>query len=431
MNKAKSMIMAARTALVLDEPFFGSLALNLPPVADPFCRTLATNGVIMKYNPAFIEGLTHDRIKACIAHEVMHVANGHPWRRDERAMKNWNIACDKPINHELREAGFLLPDGVVYATGDEVGKSAEWIYGRMLEEESKQNQSQQENQQPSQSQNGGGSATGSGRGDEGEEGDPDEHDGEQDGPQSAGNGPTGDGEPQGDPDPLGEVEDAPTGADENGEPYPTEQDWRQRVVTAITQAQLAGKMPGGIARQIMDSLQPRVDVRSLLLRFFSERSSSDYTWSRPNARYIAQGLYLPALEAHELGEVAIMVDTSGSMDEAALQYARSLVEAVIEECNPAAVTVYYSDAGVARVDHFAKGEPLEWRPAGGGGTDFRPCFEMAERDGNPVCMVAITDLEGVFPDVPPAFPVLWMVPKGPYTSPDSMAPFGDTVHFDQ
>jgi predicted metal-dependent peptidase len=91
-------------------------------------------------------------------------------------------------------------------------------------------------------------------------------------------------------------------------------------------------MPGGLARSVQQALKPRIDVRSLLLRFFSERSTGDYSWTRPNSRYLSQGLYLPALESKALGEVAIMVDTSGSVNEVSLSYARSIVESVIDEC---------------------------------------------------------------------------------------------------
>ncbi|MGA8938463.1 MAG: VWA-like domain-containing protein [Acidobacteriaceae bacterium] len=409
---AENKIMAARASLVLEDPFFGSLALNLPAVPDRNIQTLCTNGRVMKYNPAFIDTLTHDRIKACIAHEVMHVANGHPWRRDERNPRGWNIACDKPINHELREAGFRLPDGVLYATGDEIGKSAEWIYARMEEQPSQQNPSPQPEPQ--------GGAGDGGDGNEQGDSDQDDQDSDQDGSQRD----QGD---SGEPDPLGEVEDAPKGPDENGEPAPTEQEWKEKVMVAITQAQLAGKLPAGIARQLQDALQPRIDVHSLLLRFFSERANSDYSWSQPNRRYLAQGLYMPALESHSLGEVAVMVDTSGSVDDVSLQYARGILQKVIDECNPAGVTLYFVDTKVSHVERLEKGDPLTWTPKGGGGTDFTSFFDQVERgEIEPACVVCITDLYATFPQVAPSVPVMWLS-----TTKGLEAPFGETVYVDQ
>jgi predicted metal-dependent peptidase len=169
------------------------------------------------------------------------------------------------------------------------------------------------------------------------------------------------------------------------------------------------------------ALDKRIDVRSLLLRFMTERTRADYSWAQPNTRYIAHGLYLPALHSVEMGEVAIMVDTSGSVDAQSLAYARAIVEDVINECCPAAVTVYYSDAKVCKVDRFEKGEPLTWAPAGGGGTDFRPALEAIETEGTAVCALCITDLYGTFPTSAPALPVLWLATTA------QVAPFGETI----
>lgn len=387
---AQSKVTAARTSLVLEQPFFGSLALSLKMQADPTCETAWVDGRTLGYNPAFIEPLSHSQLTALIAHEVMHPALGHCWRRDGRDPKMWNEACDVAINPQLRDAGFTLPDGALYPSqyGLPDGKSAEWYYARIQQKESEQgNYSKQGNGQGAQ--------------------------GSQQSKQGASK-----------PDPLGEVRDAPSGPDSDGEPAPSEQDWKQKAASALQQAKMQGKLSGGIGRAVSEALKARIDIRSLLLRFFSERSNSDYSWLRPNPRYMAQGLYLPALESRSLGEVAVMVDTSGSVDESSLSYARGILEQVIDECNPAAVTVYYADSKVCRVDRFEQGEPLEWHPAGGGGTSFVPALKAIEEQGTAVCAVCITDLEGTFPascDVP----VLWLATTS------HIAPFGETIPLDR
>lgn len=370
MTDAFRKMMAARTSLVIEQPFFGSLALSLHLVEDPTCKTAWVDGRTLGFNPVFINALSHEKRTALTAHEVMHCALGHPWRRDARSMKKWNIACDKTINTELVNSGFILPDDAYYSEGDEVGKSSEWIFARM-----------------------------------GEDDKPEDGDG-------AG-------------DSLGELRDAPQNDDANGDGPPTEQEWKERVQGALQQAKLAGKLPSSMQRTIQQALKPRLDVRSLLLRFFSERCASDYTWAKPNTRYIAQGLYLPSLDSRSLGNVAIMVDTSGSIDATSLDYARGIVESVIDECNPLSVTVYYSDAQVCAVERFEQGEPLTWKPQGGGGTDFRPVLQAVEEDGDAVCVLCITDLEGTFPDTAPDVPVLWLATT------DIIAPFGETVPIDR
>ena len=373
---AQSKITAARTSLVLEQPFFGSLALSLNMKADDTCESAWVDGRELGYNPAFIETLTHEQTTALLAHEIMHVAMGHPWRRDGRNVQGWNESCDKSINSELRESGFTLPDGVLYPS--EAGKSAEWYYARSQQDDS----------------------NGNGQGQQGQQGN--------------GQGPSK-------PDPLGEVRDAPTGPDADGEPAPTEQEWKQKTAHA---AQMAGKMPGGMARKIADALKPKIDVRSLLLRFFSERSNGDYSWSRPNPRFIHMNLYLPALESKALGEIAIGIDTSGSVSSVSLAYAQGIVESIIEELSPAGVTLYHFDTKVQRTDRFGKDEPIDWHPMGGGGTSFIEVLSAIENEGTAVCAVIITDLCGIFPESC-NIPVLWLATE------EHTVPFGENVLLDR
>ena len=445
---AERKMTLARFALVADQPFWGSLAMNLDLVADPTCKTAWVDGRRLGFNPTFVEPLTHDEAVGLVAHEVEHVALGHPWRRDGRDKKEWNIAADKAINHDLRDAGFKLPANAYYAEGEEKGKSAEWIYSHTERPQAPQPQPEPQQQpdpeedkdeeQDEQQGDGDGDqtpdddSTGDEDGGEGEGGAEGEGDGNADG-EGSGDGKPGDqpgnggGDADDEGDPLGEVRDAPTGPDTDGEPAPTEQDWKERVAAAAVFAKGQGKLPAGMERQVERAMRSRVDVKSLLLRFFTERAAADYTWSRPNRRYLPMGIYLPSLEANGLGEIAMYVDTSGSMSVEALEKAKAIIDSVIEECRPAAVTVYYGDSDVAHVDRFEQGEELVWRAKGGGGTDFRPIFtavEQAERQV--VAVVGISDLDGAFPDYVPDVPTLWLS-----TEEYATAPFGEVVYLDE
>lgn len=387
--QAAKRITSARTSLICSQPFFGSLSLSLEPKEDSTCDTAWVDGRNLGYNPEFVLSLSHDELVGLICHEVMHCALGHPWRREGREHKQWNIACDYAINGDLLESGFSLPKNGLLPDATQKGKSSEWIYARLPQP------------QPQQPQQGQGQGQGQGQ------------DEDTDGQPGAGT-----------PDPAGEVRDAPTGPDEDGTPAPTEGDWKQKAAESMQAAKMQGKMPGGLARSVEAALDKRIDVRSLLLRFMTERTRADYSWNTPNPRYIANGLYLPALQSVDLGEVAIMVDTSGSVDAASLSYARAIVEDVINECSPAAVTVWYSDARVCHVARFEKGEPLVWEPRGGGGTDFRPVLEAIENEGQAVCVLCITDLYGSFPDGC-SLPVLWLATTS------QVAPFGETIPLPQ
>ncbi|MFM0197247.1 hypothetical protein PQQ65_29495, partial [Paraburkholderia strydomiana] len=79
-----------RTALVLDQPFFGALALRLKVVEDPSCKTFWTDSVSIGYNPSYLSQLNDLQTRGVLAHEVLHVAGGHCWRQGDRDPDLWN-----------------------------------------------------------------------------------------------------------------------------------------------------------------------------------------------------------------------------------------------------------------------------------------------------------------------------------------------------
>ena len=82
------------------------------------------------------------------------------------------------------------------------------------------------------------------------------------------------------------------------------------------------------------------------------------------------------------------------------------------------------DAQASTVGRFQRGDRIELGALpGGGGTDFRPPFILAEQEGiSPTCAAYLTDMYGHFPDCPPPYPVLWVS-----TSANPSAPFGTCI----
>src|SRR5713101_1334995 len=120
----------ARTQLLLNQPFFGSLCLRLKLEPGPV-PTMATDGKRILYNPAFVDSLKPSEIEGTFAHEVMHCALGHHCRRGTRDRQVWNEAADLAINPILIGNRFTLPSGALIDPAFD-NLSAEEIYSRLL-----------------------------------------------------------------------------------------------------------------------------------------------------------------------------------------------------------------------------------------------------------------------------------------------------------
>lgn len=401
---AQARVIKARTQLVLDEPFFGLLASRLRLKEDFSCRDMWTDSVYLGFNPRYVEELADVELRGIIAHVVMHIAAGHPWRQGERKSKPWNDAADLAINHVLVEAGFRLPPGALLDP-EYKGQPAELIYPAMLAKE-------QEQEEPPP---GAASSDGEGEpeGDTDGAGDTAPQPGEP-GQDAGGNAPGAADSESGAP---GEVRPAPQDS--------PEADWKMAVQAA---AQQQGRLPAGLQRLVDIGLKARVDWREALRHLIQTSVySPDYSWSRPNRRWLHQGLYLPGMEGKNIACMVIARDTSASIGDAYMEVFNAEIVDILMTYNPDVTYVVDCDAKVAQVIQIEPGDlPDSLSAQGGGGTRFEPVFDWIEEQGlNPSCVVYLTDLEGSFPSKDPGYPVIWTVPEGHYKP--KAPPFGDLL----
>ena len=131
MNKeVAEQITRARTGLILDQPFFGRLAMMLRLVEDSGVKTMAVDGKSIFYNPDFTATLSPEKTKTVIAHEVMHCVYDHMSRRDQRHPRTWNQAGDYVINLVLVDSGFTPVDNWLYSKSY-AGMSTDEVYGML------------------------------------------------------------------------------------------------------------------------------------------------------------------------------------------------------------------------------------------------------------------------------------------------------------
>lgn len=388
MSKASELVASATTTIVLDHPFFATLLLQMPRIEDPSIPTACTNGVVIKYNPEFIESLTPSQVAGLLVHEVLHPALGHLHRLPPN--KEGNIAGDYAINNFLddynKSAGVRkleLPEGGMLDHQYD-GLSAEQILAKLPKNPNPQPQS--------------GDSNGEGSGDQ----------------RTQGEGAWGEFEKP------AASEDGKTSAED------MESEWNRRMVQAATAAKMQGKLPDCVEKLVEDLVNPKVPWQQLLERFIDQTSANDYSWAKPDRRFLPDDIILPDLHDETLGEIVVAIDTSGSIYGCPDTLAEfvSEINAISTRCNPSKLTVIHCDAAVQKVDEFGQGETITVTPKGGGGTDFRPVGDwLRQHNVTPRVVIYLTDLYGTFPDAEWPWPTLWVV----YDNDNDVAPFGETV----
>ena len=421
------------TELLRKQPFFGSLVLRLPLRPDPTRETLATDGYEIRYSPRWVAETASHLIETAMARVVMACALKHHTRRGERDPERWQMASQLVTHALIRDAGFTLPP----AAQAWDGLSVEEAYERLSE--TRDGDSGDDDNALSGAAGAGASPDGQDEdsedpadpsGDEdpederadGANGDP------QDGDAQDGDAPGQDADDEGDdgssdaptshdPAGTGEVMDAHARAGDDGEPAEApldvtaeEQAWDEAMHQALNIARAEGKVPGAVEETVKNAHASTLDWRTLLRRYMTDATRSDYSWSLPNRRFIDTGLYLPAIHSEGIETIAVIVDTSGSLPAATLAEFWAELREVAAEVRPETVIVLQVDAAVRDAAEYAPDDlPEEIALQGRGGTDFRPGFEWLDAEGiQPGVCLYFTDMEcSDYPDAEPGFPVLW------------------------
>ena len=213
-----------------------------------------------------------------------------------------------------------------------------------------------------------------------------------------------------------------------------EKEVMEAVEKAIMTARAHGNAPAGM-EGFDDLMKPSKEPwYNHLHRYMQSLSLSEYNWARINRRHLVQhSLFTPDHYSESLEHVVFAIDCSGSVFDAASQANfAGHVNAILAEAKPKHTHVMYFDSRVTRHDELEYGA-LEFstRPKGGGGTDFRPVFQMIEDEGIvPEIVVFLTDCYGNFPDDEPPYPVLWASIIDPKHLGYYLPPFGETIHVD-
>jgi len=405
---------AARMRLLIEQPFFGVLLMGLRYRETDQVLAFATDGTYLLYNRKHVETETQDNLVFQLMHEVMHCAYKHALRVDrgkERDRERWNFAGDFAINRDLKDIGMTLPKGAYYHPRFD-GMTTEEIYD-YLEERNLGGEG--DDKKPGESF--GGSKS------ENEIADMIARAAEQ---------PlfrdlkcnAAPGESQ-----AGEDGDLDTDTETDF----TEGDWDEKLEEAqrLQQSTGCGNVPRYFRREVEISKEPvKIDWRTLLRRFVDETKSWDYSFMRPNRRFLWQGIVLPRNDPDHPSHIVAMVDTSGSISKEDLANFKRELQAILD-CGAAdRMTVAWADTQVHGHKEFAQGDILDFVPSGGGGTSFRqPMAWIASNMRDATVILYLTDCCVNEWGEKPKQPVLWVTSgdEGPARVHSSRAPFGQAI----
>jgi predicted metal-dependent peptidase len=439
---AAQRIARARSALVVFQPFYGTLLMNLPSVEDRTVGTAAVDGTKLYYNPDFIDRLADDELLFVLSHEAAHCANLHHTRRKDRDPELWNVAADYVINLDLTLAqiGRMPEKGLLDHSYR--GMGTEDVYASLVQQQEKnkpqpqqgQDEGDDAEQDSGKGEDGGEEggeggdtgqpgkpASGDGNGSKGQpqagQGSGDGNDGEGAGDgagESEGEG--GDGKGQGgaggkpgassDEGGCGGVIDAPGTEAEKAEQEAEWQTVTRQAIAVATRA--AGSMPSHLERLVGELNKAPQNWREILRRFVDQSIRTDYSWQRPDRRFGGADFLLPGTVSDGVNHLLVVRDTSGSINDTLVASFDAEIQAMLDEGAVDKVTVIDCDAAIHQLAECGPGDTIP-KAKGGGGTSYRPVWQwLKDTQEDIAAVVYFTDLEpnDGFGDEP-HLPVLW------------------------
>lgn len=396
-DKAREIVSQVKARLVLDQPFFASLACgsDFEARADLNPPTMATDGKRIFFHPQWVHDHTLDENLFVVCHEVMHKALGHIWRLHGLDMRIANIAADIIVNELLcREGVGVMPKEGIRDTKlfEQGGGTFEGVYPLVRDKYFQPKPPGQQGQ----------------------------------GPGQPGQGQPQPGQGDGAPDLMDKMVE-PDASMSQSERDAAEAEAKMELAGAIQAAKMRGKLPGHIARVVEDVLNPKTNWKEALRRFFTESANEYRTWAKPNRRFASQGIYMPGLAGERMGVALIGNDASGSINQAAYDRACGEIRKVVEDTRPTRVEVGVFDTRICEEHVFEEGDEVYLKAYAGGGTNFAPVAEWAKTKEDAALLLILTDGHCNSFGTPPDVPVLWGL-LGDNCRKNFEPPYGDVIY---
>ncbi len=384
----KDKIDKAKARLMLEHPYFGTVASSLKLEENNEILTFSSDGDVMHYNSEYLDKLSVDEVEFVMANGAMHAVLEHQNRLNERTKWLWQTATDYVVNAMLVKNGMQLPQYAYYEEKFE-GMYAEEVYDLLRAEmmDNTDYSMEQETQQVTQV---------------------DDVHAENIQMQK---------EHMPDMNATDTLEEYDMQNKEKEQTLNSKVDERnndemkERMEQIFQKLKRQGNLPKDLHLVVPEYFSHKINWREYLYGYIATHAKTSYTFTPPNMKLLYRGIYLPSMSS-DLLRVIVAVDTSGSVDETLLGMFLGEVTSIMQQYPHYELDLITADAKVQSHKTFLPGEPLEYDISGGGGTDFRPVFEYINRQIDyPTLLLYFTDGQGTFPYEEPYYDVLWIMPE--------------------
>lgn len=391
-NELKDLLDFAKYDLMTspDSAFISSIVFHLKFKWNTQISTAKTNGIDLEFNPKFFKLLSPKQRVFVLAHEGWHVALKHlnrfkAFSDSPQEAKLWNIAADYVINLMCHKAGMdTIQSPIIDENGVMIyekslldsrfeGMSTDEVYMFLKQEREKQQQQQGSN--GSQGSNGNNQGTGFKV------------------PQKP------------DMDDLGHT---PEGMSE----AQLEEIIDDIIINAAVTAQMKGEygtIPGNIQADIQKIIAPPLPWHVLFMRFMTSFAKNDYSYSRPNRRYLPD-IVIPTLHSPSVEKIVFACDISASVSDEEFSLYLAKIEEARRIINPKETHIITFDTAVK--DHYIylpTDRITKFPFKGRGGTDPKCVLDYIDREKNkPTFLVFFSDMDFCSPENKPPYPVLWV-----------------------
>jgi predicted metal-dependent peptidase len=386
-------LMAARTRLFKCCPYLANAIFSVKVIYKDDMVVPGTNHptfAVDKYwrmyvNPKCGDMWTLEEQAGALYHEISHLLRDHAERCEEGCYipPNWNIAGDLEINDSVLPDGMKYPPHVV--TPKKFGLPEELLaeeYYALLEKQAEEN----------------GSDGGDGEGGQGV-------------PWYTEKGAGRPGEGTCGSAAHGQAQDYEDGIPQTGEGTGVSQAEagriRRDVASKIAEASKErGNIPAGWLRwadvQMGEHRVPWQKIfRHAVKRYLATKAGiGDYTYRRTSRRQTCvTDIILPG-QHRPLPQIALLIDTSGSMDDETLAAIISETKNVLQATDASRIYVVACDAAVHFADYVSNARGIKL--GGGGGTDMRVGIEHVQRlKPSPDVLIVATDGYTPWPETSP------------------------------